>query len=79
MKIQQLMQAHGMSVSKSKQDAITMMNGLIQQKAIVTGMNDAFMLTAFLTAFGVILVLFYKRKKHEEVDGPKQSQVAMTD
>ncbi|MCM2532609.1 MFS transporter [Neobacillus pocheonensis] len=71
MKIQQLMQAHGMSVSKSKQAAITMVNGLIQQKAIVTGMNDAFMLAAFLTAFGVVLVLFYKRKKHEEVDGPK--------
>ncbi|MDQ0200086.1 DHA2 family efflux MFS transporter permease subunit [Neobacillus ginsengisoli] len=78
MKIQQLLQSHGMSVSKSKQTALTMMNGMIQQRAIVAGMNEAFMVAAILTVVGVILVLFYKRKK-EEIEESKKTRAAVID
>ncbi|MDQ0199930.1 DHA2 family efflux MFS transporter permease subunit [Neobacillus ginsengisoli] len=79
MKIQQLMQAHGMGVSGSKQAALTMMNGLIQQNAFVAGMNDAFMVATLLTAVGVILVFFYGRKKHSQEDTLKKSNKAVMD
>ncbi|CRK84917.1 DHA2 family efflux MFS transporter permease subunit [Neobacillus massiliamazoniensis] len=79
MKIQQFMQAHGMSISQSKLVALTMMNGKIQQKSFVSGMNDAFMLTAFLTMFGIILVFFLKGKKQEKVEELKKPHEAVTD
>lgn len=62
-RIQHLMQAHGMGVSGSRQVAGFIINGLIQKNAFVIGMNAAFMMAALLTAVGVILVLFYGRKR----------------
>lgn len=78
MKIQQLMQARGMDVSGAKQVAGFLMNGLIQQKAFVDGMNAAFAAATILTAFGVILVFFYGRKKqrHKTMAAKTQETVA---
>jgi hypothetical protein len=42
-------------------------------------MNDAFMLTAFLTMFGIILVFFLKGKKQEKVEELKKPHEAVTD
>ena len=77
-RIQQLMQAHGMGVSGSKQAALSTMNGLIQQHAFVDGLNATFMVATFLTGFAVILVFFYGRKKSQK-DTLKKTQVAGTD
>jgi EmrB/QacA subfamily drug resistance transporter len=66
MKIQQIMQAHGMSLSQAKLTALSLMNGLIQQKSIVQGMNDSFMVAAVLTVCGIILVFFYRKNLTQE-------------
>lgn len=79
LKMQHFMQATGMGVSRAKQAALTMMNGLIQQKAFVSGMNDAFMVAVFLTAFGVILAFFYGGKKHSEQGTLEKTQEAVQD
>ena len=63
-KMQQMMQIHGMGATGSKQTAGYMMNGVIQQKAFVFGMNAAFMVAAILTIVGIILMFFYGRKKN---------------
>jgi EmrB/QacA subfamily drug resistance transporter len=67
-KMQQILQAHGMGISGAKQIALSMMNGLIQQRSFVTGMNDAFMVAVILTGVSVILVLFYREKKRNQED-----------
>ncbi len=67
MKIQALMQAHGMSMTAAKEAAASLMNGLIQQNAFVAGMDDAFMVSTFLTAIAVILVLFYGSKRERAI------------
>jgi hypothetical protein len=79
LKIQQLMQAHGMGGAGSKQAAASIMNGLIQQHAFVDGMNAAFMVATILTAVGVILVFFYGRKKHRQEDTLKKTRETVTD
>lgn len=76
LEMQHLMQASGMGVSRAKEAALTTMNRLIQQKAFVSGMNDSFMVAAFLTAFGVIMVCFYRRNKHSEEDTLEKTQEA---
>ena len=78
-KIQQMMQIHGMGASGSKQTAVYMMNGIIQQKAIVFGMNAAFMVAAILTMFGIILIFFYGRKKTNKENTPEKAQAAVMD
>ncbi|WP_217269716.1 DHA2 family efflux MFS transporter permease subunit [Neobacillus endophyticus] len=79
LKIQQLMQAHGMGVSGSKQVAGSIMNGLIQKNAFVIGMNAAFMVAALLTLVGVILIIFFRGKKHSQEDALKKTQAVVTD
>ncbi|CAM3923355.1 DHA2 family efflux MFS transporter permease subunit [Alicyclobacillus pomorum] len=67
MRIQALMQAHGMSMTAAKEAAASVMNGLIQRNAFVAGMDDAFMVSTILTALTVILVLFYGSKRERAV------------
>jgi EmrB/QacA subfamily drug resistance transporter len=74
MKIQQLMEAHGMSLQAAKQAAMSMMNGLIEQKASVAGMDDSFMISAILTAIALILVLFYASKKERAIREQRRSK-----
>ncbi|MED1203080.1 DHA2 family efflux MFS transporter permease subunit [Heyndrickxia acidicola] len=66
MNLQQIMQAHGMSLSQAKLTALSLMNGLIQQRSIVKGMNDSFMVAAILTVCGIILVFFYRKNRSQE-------------
>jgi predicted MFS family arabinose efflux permease len=66
MNLQQIMQAHGMSLSQAKLTALSLMNGLIQQRSIVKGMNDSFMIAAILTVCGIILVFFYRKNRNQE-------------
>jgi EmrB/QacA subfamily drug resistance transporter len=66
LRIQQTLQAQGMSLQAAKASALSMISDLIQEKAFVVGMNDAFMVATLLTAFGVIVVLFYSSKKGKE-------------
>jgi len=79
LKMQQFLQASGMGVTKAKQTALMMINGLIQKKAFVFGMNDSFMVATLLTAFGVILVFFYGRKKHSQEGTVEKTQEAVQD
>ncbi|OIK15572.1 hypothetical protein BIV60_09095 [Bacillus sp. MUM 116] len=78
-KMQQILQIHGMGASGSKQTAVTMVNGMIQQKAFVSGMNAAFMVAAILTLVGIILIFFYGRKKPNIEDTPEKAQAAVMD
>lgn len=62
LQVQQLLQAHGMGAFGAKIAALSVMNGLIQKNAFVSGMNDAFMVAVFLTGIAIILVFFYGKK-----------------
>ncbi|MBM7652761.1 DHA2 family efflux MFS transporter permease subunit [Neobacillus cucumis] len=77
--MQQILHIHGMGATGSKQDSVSMMNGMIQQKAFVTGMNAAFMVAALLTMVGIILIIFYGRKKTNKESTPTNAQAAVMD
>ncbi|MDR4947049.1 DHA2 family efflux MFS transporter permease subunit [Neobacillus cucumis] len=77
--MQQILHIHGMGATVSKQDSVYMVNGMIQQKAFVSGMNAAFMVAALLTMIGIILIIFYGRKKTNKEGTPKNAQAAVMD
>jgi EmrB/QacA subfamily drug resistance transporter len=73
-KIQQLMQGQGMSIAAAKQDAISIMNGLIQQRAFVSGMDDLFMVSTILIFVAFVLVCFYASKKERAIREQRRSK-----
>jgi Ca2+/Na+ antiporter len=73
--IQQAMQAKGMSIQATKQVAASMMNGLIQQRAFVSGLDDTFWISMILTAIAFVLILFYSSKNEREIREQKRSKM----
>ncbi len=72
--MQQLLQAHGMSLQAAKEAAATMMSGLIQQQSFTAGMDDAFMVSTILTAIAFVLIIFYTSKKERAIRSQRRNK-----
>ncbi|MCY0887581.1 MAG: DHA2 family efflux MFS transporter permease subunit [Alicyclobacillaceae bacterium] len=65
--MQQMFQAHGMSLLAAKQAAIAMMDGLLQNQAFVGGLNDTFFVSTLLLVVSFVLIFFFGSRKEREI------------
>jgi predicted MFS family arabinose efflux permease len=65
--LQQALQSQGLTAAAAQTTAATDYAGLLQERAFVMGLNDAFWVATVLTAIALVLVLFYASKREAEI------------
>lgn len=67
MRLQQALQTQGLPPAAAHGTAVSMLSGVLQQRAFVMGLNDAFWVATIVTAIALVLVFFFSSRKETAI------------
>jgi len=65
--LQQALQMQGLPANLAQGAAFTMLKGVLTARGAVAGLNDAFLVSAFLSGFALILIVFFGSKRESGI------------